>query len=166
LTNEDSPTRSNGDSKDQEEADAAQRLAANSRSTTTTTMTTMAATVMGTETSLSSIFNHSSRMPPDVISSSPNTRTSSPSHVALESPSPMNGIVKKTNLKAALSLDPSALCRGAMSYEKIAFSPPKPEINKPKSTEIRKVRRPLKLWETWCTKLLSESNELESFFYW
>ena len=99
-----------------------------------------------TDTNSDSIFIPSSGTPPDTASSSPNTRHSSPNHVrglgnnGNGSPNNVNGIIRKTALKAALSLDPSALCRGIIPYEKIAFSPPKPRLSNPGSTELRKVR--------------------------
>ncbi|XP_011494179.1 PREDICTED: leukocyte tyrosine kinase receptor [Ceratosolen solmsi marchali] len=94
-----------------------------------------------TDASLGSLFTQSSGMLPEVVSSSPNTRTSSPSPAGNgdESPGVVNGIVKKSTLKATLSLDPSALCRGTMSNEKIVFSPQKPKLNDSDGSKIRKV---------------------------
>ncbi|XP_031782038.1 leukocyte tyrosine kinase receptor isoform X2 [Nasonia vitripennis] len=101
-----------------------------------------------TDTNSDSIFMPSSRTPPDTASSSPNTRTSSPNHAAGgpldngnsgNSGNPnnnVNGVIRKSALKAALSLDPSALCRGAIPYEKMAFSPPKPRLSNPGSAEL------------------------------
>ncbi|XP_015594749.1 ALK tyrosine kinase receptor isoform X1 [Cephus cinctus] len=76
--------------------------------------------------------------PPDTLVSLPNTRTSSPSHTVLNANVNINGILRKSALKAALSLDPSALCRGTIPYEKIAFSPPPPRLSNPGSMELRK----------------------------
>ncbi|XP_017880511.1 ALK tyrosine kinase receptor isoform X2 [Ceratina calcarata] len=77
--------------------------------------------------------------PPDTTNSSPNTRTSSPSHTGLNTNvTNVNGMLKKNALKAALSLDPSALCRDAIPYEKIPFSPPPQRSSTPGSMEIKK----------------------------
>ncbi|XP_066597119.1 leukocyte tyrosine kinase receptor [Prorops nasuta] len=74
--------------------------------------------------------------PPDTgTNSSPNTRTCSPSRSVLNNANNnVNGILKKSALKAALSLDASALCRGTIPYEKIAFSQPAPPPQRPTST--------------------------------
>ncbi|XP_076236265.1 anaplastic lymphoma kinase isoform X2 [Calliopsis andreniformis] len=78
--------------------------------------------------------------PPDTTNSSPNTRTCSPSHTGLNTTATnVNGMLKKNTLKAALSLDPSALCRGTIPYEKIAFSPPPQRSSTPGSMELKKV---------------------------
>lgn len=78
--------------------------------------------------------------PPETSLSSPNTRMSSPNHMAINANvNNNNGILRKSALKAALSLDPSALCRGTIPYEKIAFSPPPPRLSNPGSIELRKV---------------------------
>ncbi|XP_076750221.1 anaplastic lymphoma kinase isoform X1 [Xylocopa sonorina] len=80
-----------------------------------------------------------SETPPDTTNSSPNTRTCSPSHTGLNTTATnVNGMLKKNALKAALSLDPSALCRGTIPYEKIAFSPPPQRSSTPGSMEIKK----------------------------
>ncbi|XP_063995101.1 leukocyte tyrosine kinase receptor isoform X2 [Diachasmimorpha longicaudata] len=71
---------------------------------------------------------------PDTVASSPNTRNSSPSHRAT-SPDNVNGLIKKSALKAALSLDPSALYRGTIPYEKIAF--PSPASGNTATVEMR-----------------------------
>ena len=81
-----------------------------------------------------------SSTPPDTAMSSPNTRTSSPIHTHTNSnANNINGLLRKSALKAALSLDPSTLCRGTIPYEKIAFSPPPPRMSNPGSMELRKV---------------------------
>lgn len=93
-----------------------------------------------TETNSDSLIVASSDTPPDTINSSPNTRSRSPSHTGLNtSATNVNGMLKKNALKAALSLDPSALCRGTIPYEKIAFSPPPQRSSTPGSMEIKKV---------------------------
>ncbi|XP_033212809.1 ALK tyrosine kinase receptor [Belonocnema kinseyi] len=80
-----------------------------------------------------------SSTPPDTAMSSPNTRTSSPIHTNRNSnANNINGLLRKSALKAALSLDPSTLCRGNIPYEKIAFSPPPPRMSNPGSMELRK----------------------------
>ncbi|XP_061927825.1 leukocyte tyrosine kinase receptor isoform X5 [Apis cerana] len=92
-----------------------------------------------TETNSDSLIVASSDTPPDTINSSPNTRSRSPSHTGLNtSATNVNGMLKKNALKAALSLDPSALCRGTIPYEKIAFSPPPQRSSTPGSMEIKK----------------------------
>lgn len=93
-----------------------------------------------TETNSDSLIVASSDTPPVTINSSPNTRSRSPSHTGLNtSATNVNGMLKKNALKAALSLDPSALCRGTIPYEKIAFSPPPQRSSTPGSMEIKKV---------------------------
>lgn len=77
-----------------------------------------------------SIFVASSVTPPDTASSSPNNGNASPSKN-------VNGIVKKTTLKAALSLDPSTLCR--KPCDKIGFGSGKPVLSNPGSTDLGKV---------------------------
>ncbi|XP_076675839.1 anaplastic lymphoma kinase isoform X2 [Andrena cerasifolii] len=95
--------------------------------------------VTTTDTNSDSLIVASSDTPPDTTNSSPNTRTCSPSHAGLNTPATnVNGLLKKNALKAALSLDPSALCRGAIPYEKIAFSPPPQRSSTPGSMEIKK----------------------------
>lgn len=92
------------------------------------------------DTNSDSLIVASSDTPPDTTNSSPNTRTCSPSHTGLNtSTTNVNGMLKKNALKAALSLDPSALCRGTIPYEKIAFSPPPQRSSTPGSMEIKKV---------------------------
>lgn len=92
-----------------------------------------------TDTNSDSIPVASSTSPQETAASSPNTRTSSPCHTAM-SPNPnVNGIIKKSTLKAALSLDPSALYRATIPYEKIAFSPPPQRLSNPGSMELKKV---------------------------
>ncbi|CAK9818713.1 ALK tyrosine kinase receptor [Anthophora plagiata] len=92
-----------------------------------------------TDTNSDSLIVASSDTPPDTTNSSPNTRTCSPSHTGLNtSNTNVNGMLKKNALKAALSLDPSALCRGTIPYEKIAFSPPPQRSSTPASMEIKK----------------------------
>lgn len=72
--------------------------------------------------------------------SSPNTQSGSPSHVTLNSNgNNVNGMIRKNALKAALSLDPSALCRGNIPYEKISFSSPSTQTSNPDSMELMKV---------------------------
>ena len=95
--------------------------------------------VTTTDTNSDSLIVASSDTPPDTTNSSPNTRTCSPNHAGLNTPATnVNGLLKKNALKAALSLDPSALCRGAIPYEKIAFSPPPQRSSTPGSMEIKK----------------------------
>lgn len=81
----------------------------------------------------------SSSPPPELAASSPNTRTSSPNHSTTLSPNigNINGL-RKSALKAALSLDPSTLCRGAIPYEKIAFSTPPARLCNSGSIELDK----------------------------
>lgn len=96
--------------------------------------------VTTTDTNSDSLIVASSDTPPDTTNSSPNTRTCSPSHAGLNTNATnVNGMLKKNALKAALSLDPSALCRGTIPYEKIAFSPPPQRSSTPGSMEIKKV---------------------------
>ena len=96
--------------------------------------------VTTTDTNSDSLIVASSDTPPDTTNSSPNTRTCSPSHAGLNTNATnVNGMLKKNALKAALSLDPSALCRGTIPYEKIAFSPPPQRSSTPGSMEIEKV---------------------------
>lgn len=95
-----------------------------------------------TDTNSDSIFIASSGTPPDTASSSPNTRHCSPNHSpnnGNESPNNVNGIIRKNALKAALSLDPSTLCRNTKPCENIGFNSPKPVLNNPGSTDHRKV---------------------------
>lgn len=81
------------------------------------------------------------RAQPETVVSSPNTRTSSPNHVIINSnANNFNGIKRKNALKAALSLDPSTLYRGTIPYEKIAFTTPPARLSNPGSVELRKVR--------------------------
>ncbi|KAK9299944.1 hypothetical protein QLX08_007170 [Tetragonisca angustula] len=95
--------------------------------------------VTTTDTNSDSLIVASSDTPPDTTNSSPNTRTCSPSHAGLNTNATnVNGMLKKNALKAALSLDPSALCRGTIPYEKIAFSPPPQRSSTPGSMEIEK----------------------------
>ncbi|KAK1117952.1 hypothetical protein K0M31_015619 [Melipona bicolor] len=95
--------------------------------------------VTTTDTNSDSLIVASSDTPPDTTNSSPNTRTCSPSHAGLNTNATnVNGMLKKNALKAALSLDPSALCRGTIPYEKIAFSPPPQRSSTPGSMEIKK----------------------------
>ncbi|KAF3419780.1 hypothetical protein E2986_07868, partial [Frieseomelitta varia] len=97
--------------------------------------------VTTTDTNSDSLIVASSDTPPDTTNSSPNTRTCSPSHAGLNTNATnVNGMLKKNALKAALSLDPSALCRGTIPYEKIAFSPPPQRSSTPGSMEIKKVK--------------------------
>ncbi|XP_046835258.1 ALK tyrosine kinase receptor isoform X2 [Vespa crabro] len=71
--------------------------------------------------------------------STPNTRTCSPSRIVLNAnANNVNGILKKSALKAALSLDPSALYRGTIHYEKIPFSAPPQRSSTPGSIELSK----------------------------
>ncbi|KAG7206284.1 hypothetical protein KM043_003665 [Ampulex compressa] len=92
-----------------------------------------------TDTNSDSLIAPSSGTPPDTCNSSPNTRTCSPSRTGLNpNPGNVNGMLKKTALRAALSLDPSALCRGAIPYEKIAFPPPPQRSSTPGSMELKK----------------------------
>ena len=94
-----------------------------------------------TDTNSDSLGVPSSTSPPETVVSSPNTRTSSPSHVILNgNGNNMNGIIRKSALKAALSLDPSTLYRGAIPYEKIPFSTPPPRMSNPDSMDVRKVK--------------------------
>ncbi|XP_012522088.2 ALK tyrosine kinase receptor [Monomorium pharaonis] len=91
-----------------------------------------------TDTNSDSLIAQSSDTPPDTTTnSSPNTRTCSPSHtIGLNANvSNVNGMVKKNTLKATLSLDPSALCRG-IPYEKITTRTQ--HSSTPGSTELRK----------------------------
>lgn len=91
-----------------------------------------------TDTNSDSLIAQSSDTPPDTMTnSSPNTRTCSPSRtIGLNANvSNVNGMVKNT-LKATLSLDPSALCRG-IPYEKITTRTQRSST--PGNTELRKV---------------------------
>ncbi|XP_076176518.1 anaplastic lymphoma kinase isoform X2 [Ptiloglossa arizonensis] len=95
--------------------------------------------VTTTDTNSDSLMVASSDTPPDATNLSPNTRTCSPSHAGLNTNATnVNGMLKKNALKAALSLDPSALCRGTIPYEKIAFSPPPQRSSTPGSMELKK----------------------------
>lgn len=76
----------------------------------------------------------------DTAMSSSNTQSFSPSHVILNSNgNNINGMIKKNALKGALSLDPSALCRDNIPYEKIAFSSPSTQTNNSDNMELMKV---------------------------
>jgi len=92
-----------------------------------------------TDTNSDSLIVQSSDTPPDTINSSPNTRTCSPSRtIGLHTNvSNVNGMIKKSTLKATLSLDPSALCRGTIPYEKITTRTQRSST--PGSMELRKV---------------------------
>ncbi|KAI4473429.1 hypothetical protein M0802_016117 [Mischocyttarus mexicanus] len=71
--------------------------------------------------------------------STPNTRTCSPSRIVINANvNNVNGILKKSALKAALSLDPSALYRSTIHYEKIPFSAPPQRSSTPGSIELTK----------------------------
>ncbi|XP_014612844.1 PREDICTED: ALK tyrosine kinase receptor [Polistes canadensis] len=71
--------------------------------------------------------------------STPNTRTCSPNRIVLHTNvNNVNGILKKSTLKAALSLDPSTLYRGTIHYEKIPFSAPPQRSSTPGSIELTK----------------------------
>ncbi|XP_029176509.1 ALK tyrosine kinase receptor-like isoform X2 [Nylanderia fulva] len=91
-----------------------------------------------TDTNSDSLIAQSSDTPLDTTTnSSPNTRTCSPSHTTgLSNVNNVNGIVKKSTLKATLSLDPSALCRGTIPYEKITTRTQRSST--PGSMELRK----------------------------
>ncbi|XP_011878033.1 PREDICTED: ALK tyrosine kinase receptor [Vollenhovia emeryi] len=92
-----------------------------------------------TDTNSDSLIAQSSDTPPDTTTnSSPNTRTCSPSRtIGLNANvSNVNGMVKKNTLKATLSLDPSALCRGTIPYEKITTRMQRSST--PGSMELRK----------------------------
>lgn len=96
-----------------------------------------------TDTNSDSLIAQSSDTPPDTTTnSSPNTRTCSPSRtIGLNANvSNVNGMVKKNTLKATLSLDPSALCRGTVPYEKITTRTQRSST--PGSMELRKVTWP------------------------
>lgn len=87
-----------------------------------------------TDTNSLSLIAQSSDTPLDTTTnSSPNTRTCSPSHTA--GLNNMNGMVKRNTLKATLSLDPSALCRNTIPYEKITAQ----RSSTPGSMDLRKV---------------------------
>ncbi|XP_076300861.1 anaplastic lymphoma kinase isoform X1 [Lasioglossum baleicum] len=100
--------------------------------------------VTTTDTNSDSLIVASSDTPPDTTpdttNSSPNTRTCSPSHVGLTATTTtnVNGMFKKNSLKAALSLDPSALCRGKIPYEEIAFSSQAQRSSTPGNMGIKK----------------------------
>ncbi|XP_024885516.1 leukocyte tyrosine kinase receptor [Temnothorax curvispinosus] len=92
-----------------------------------------------TDTNSDSLIAQSSDTPPDTTThSSPNTRTCSPSRtIGLNANvSNVNGMVKKNTLKATLSLDPSALCRGTIPYEKITTQTQRSST--PGNLELRK----------------------------
>ncbi|XP_012251030.2 ALK tyrosine kinase receptor isoform X2 [Athalia rosae] len=92
-----------------------------------------------TDTNSDSLAIPSTNPPPETSLSSPNTRMSSPNHTVINANvNNNNGVLRKSALKAALSLDPSALCRGTIPYEKIAFSPPPARMSNPGSIELRK----------------------------
>jgi anaplastic lymphoma kinase len=87
-----------------------------------------------TDTNSVSLIARSSDTPPDTTTnSSPNTRTCSPNRTT--GLNNVNGMVKRNTLKATLSLDPSALCRNAIPYEKITTQ----RSSTPGSMELRKV---------------------------
>ncbi|XP_067210065.1 ALK tyrosine kinase receptor isoform X2 [Linepithema humile] len=93
-----------------------------------------------TDTNSDSLIAQSSDTPPDTTTnSSPNTRTCSPSRaIGLNvNVNNVNGMVKKNTLKATLSLDPAALCRGTIPYEKIATRT-QLRSSTPGSMELRK----------------------------
>lgn len=94
-----------------------------------------------TDTNSDSLIAQSSDTPPDTTTnSSPNTRTCSPTRIAglnNANVNNVNGMVKKNTLKATLSLDPSALCRGTIPYEKITARTQRSST--PGSMELRKV---------------------------
>ncbi|KAL6421509.1 hypothetical protein ACFW04_014280 [Cataglyphis niger] len=91
-----------------------------------------------TDTNSDSLIVQSSDTPLDTTTtnSSPNTRTCSPSRTIGLTVNNVNGIVKKNTLKATLSLDPSALCRGTIPYEKITTQTQRSST--PGSMELRK----------------------------
>ncbi|KYN34630.1 ALK tyrosine kinase receptor [Trachymyrmex septentrionalis] len=96
-----------------------------------------------TDTNSDSLIAQSSDTPPDTITnSSPNTRSCSPSRIIglNANVSNVNGMVKKNTLKATLSLDPSALCRGTIPYEKITTQRLSSSYT-PGSMELRKLQR-------------------------
>lgn len=95
-----------------------------------------------TDTNSDSLIAQSSDTPLDTTTnSSPNTRTCSPSHTTgLNNVNNVNGMAKKNTLKATLSLDPSALCRGTIPYEKITTRTQRSST--PGSMELRKVISP------------------------
>jgi len=98
-----------------------------------------------TDTNSDSLIAQSSDTPPDTITnSSPNTRSCSPNRIIglNANVSNVNGMVKKNTLKATLSLDPSALCRGTIPYEKITTQRLSSSYT-PGSMELRKVTWPL-----------------------
>lgn len=93
-----------------------------------------------TDTNSDSLIAQSSDTPPDTTTnSSPNTRTCSPSRaISLNvNVNNVNGMIKKNTLKATLSLDPAALCRGTIPYEKIARTQLRSSTSG--SMELRKV---------------------------
>ncbi|XP_011256082.1 ALK tyrosine kinase receptor isoform X1 [Camponotus floridanus] len=91
-----------------------------------------------TDTNSDSLIAQSSDTPLDTTTtnSSPNTRACSPSRITTFNVNNVNGMVKKNTLKATLSLDPSALCRGTMPYEKITTRTQRSST--PGSMELRK----------------------------
>ncbi|XP_014489492.1 PREDICTED: ALK tyrosine kinase receptor isoform X2 [Dinoponera quadriceps] len=93
-----------------------------------------------TDTNSDSLIVQSSDTPPNTTTnSSPNTRTCSPSRVIglnYANVNNANGMAKKSTLKATLSLDPSALYRGAIPYEKITRHTQRSST--PGSMELRK----------------------------
>ncbi|XP_078052989.1 anaplastic lymphoma kinase isoform X3 [Augochlora pura] len=93
-----------------------------------------------TDINSDSLIVASTDKPPETTNLSPSTRTCSPTHAGLNTTATtnVNGMLKKTSLKAALSLDPSALCRGKIPYEKMAFSPQVQRSSTPGSMEIKK----------------------------
>lgn len=90
-----------------------------------------------TTTDTDSLIAQSSDTPPDTTTnSSSNTRMGSPNRTAGFNAN-VNGMVKKSTLKATLSLDPSTLCRNTIPYEKISTQTQQPST--PGSIELRKV---------------------------
>lgn len=99
-------------------------------STTTTDTNSDSMAVVPADTSTDTMSN-----------STPNTRTCSPSRIVINAnANNVNGILKKSTLKAALSLDPSALYSGTIHYEKIPFSAPPQRSSTPGSIELTKVK--------------------------
>ncbi|XP_033330553.2 anaplastic lymphoma kinase isoform X2 [Megalopta genalis] len=130
--NDDTESKEKADSSKDPEEESEHRISKDKRNGNESITTT--------DTNSDSLIVASSDTPPDTTNSSPNTRTCSPSHAGLNTTATanVNGMLKKTSLKAALSLDPSALCRGKIPYEKIAFSPQIQRSSTPGSMEIKK----------------------------
>lgn len=85
------------------------------------------------------IENKKTDSPQNFTVSSPKIQSSS---VVVADTNPnVNGIIKKTALKAALSLDPSTLYRATIPYEKIAFSQPPSNINNTETKDIKNVSK-------------------------